>query len=199
MKAVADSRLVARLSEQQRGVFSTADLRTALADPHPAAFGRRIRNLLAHGVLFRFTRGFYVTEEFDLPMLSQRIAPESCISFETVLARHLVIGTNPVRRLVATRVGRTRSYAARGFEIEHVGISPHLMFGCEPEDGVRYANVEKAVLDALYFHLHGRRCVFDLYSDIDLGKLDIARIRDYLGHYRNPKFIAFAKRVLTPA
>ena len=112
MNVVTDSQLITRLSEEQAGVFTTTDLRTALAERHPAAFGRRISQLLAHEVLFRFTRGFYVTTQFELPVLSQRIAPGSCISFDTVLARRLVIGTNPVRRVVATKIGRTRRYAA---------------------------------------------------------------------------------------
>lgn len=196
MKSIFDSQLLTRLSAAQAGVFTTADLRTALGEPHPAAFTRRLRALQAHGVLFRFTRGFYVTEEFELPVLSQRIAPESCISFETVLAQRLIIGTNPVRRVVASKVGRTRRYAARGFEIEHVGISESLAFGCENVDGIRYTNSEKAVLDVLYFHLRGRRYAFDIYSDINLNKLDLDRMREYLERYRNPKFVVFASRVL---
>ena len=108
----------------------------------------------------------------------------------------LLIGTSPDRRVVATKVGRTRRYAARGFEIEHVGISAGLSFGCKPTDGVRYADAEKAVLDVLYFHLRGRRYAFDIYSDINLLKLDSGRMHEYLKRYRNPKFVAFAQRVL---
>lgn len=196
MNAIGDSRLVTSLGDAQGGVFSTADLRAALAEPHSSAFSRRVRKLLEHEVLFRFTRGFYVTDEFELPVLSQRIAPDSCISFETVLARRLVIGASPVRRVVATKVGRTRRYAARGFEIEHLGISAHLSFGSEHTGGVRYANAERAVLDVLYFHLRGRRYAFDIYSDIQRRKLDVGRLRRYLRRYQNPKFVAFAKRVL---
>ena len=178
------------------GVFSTADLQSASAERHPAAFGRRIRQLLDAGVLARFTRETCVAEEFALPVLSQRIAPSSCISFETVLARALVIGSDPCRRIVATKVGRPRTYSAGGFEIEHVGISPHLTFGGRPVHGVTYADAEKAALDVLYFHLRGRRYAFDLYSDLNLSKLNRARLVEYLGHYRNPKFVVFAKRVL---
>ncbi len=196
MISIADSRLVTRLSGEQGGVFSTADLKTAFAEPHPAAFGRRIRKLLEHEVLFRFTRGFYVTEGFELPVLSQRIAPGSCISFETVLARSLLIGTSPAYRVVATKVGRTRRYAALGHEIEHLGISAPLSFGCEHKKGVRYANVEKAVLDVLYFHLRGQRYSFDIYSDMNLHKLNMDCVRDYLQRYNNPKYVTFAERVL---
>ncbi|MEN8151223.1 MAG: hypothetical protein ABFS86_15515 [Planctomycetota bacterium] len=196
MKAIADSRLIAGLRKAQGGVFSTADLRSAFAEPHPAALGRRIRSLIQQEVLFRFTRGFYVTGEFDLPVLSQRIAPASCISFETVLARTLVIGPKPERRVVATKVGRPRRYSARGFAIEHVSLSPHLSFGCESVDGVRMADTEKAALDVLYFHLRGRRYAFDIYSDMNLDRLNRARLKEYLRHYANPRFRRFAERVL---
>lgn len=196
MKSLADSRLLAKLAPAQGGVFSTVDLKMALAEIHPAAFGRRIHSLMDEQVLFRFTRGFYIVEEFDLAILSQRIAPQSVVSFETVLAHKLIIGTNPRQRIVATKVGPTRSYSARGFEVEHVSLSKHLSFGWSTADGVRYACAEKAVLDLLYFHLRGRRCVFDIYSDLNLRKLDMELIHEYLMHYRNPKFVVFAKRVL---
>ncbi len=196
MKILQDSQLLARLGRPQGGIYSTADLETALAEAHPSAFGRRIRALVAAGVLTRFTRGYYVAEEFELPVLSQRICPESCISFETVLARALVIGPDPRRRIVATKLGRSRSYAALGFEIEHLGVAPHLQFGSRIEQGIRYADPEKAALDVLSFAQRGRRYAFDVYSDLNLRKLDPGRLQDYLARYRNPKFRAFASRVL---
>ncbi len=196
MKLLNDEKLISELSESQAGVFSTADLRVALSDPHPAAFGRRMRRLIDRQVLSRFVRGFYVASDFDLSVLSQRIAPNSCISFETVLARHLIIGTKPVHRILATKIGRTRRYSNGDFHVEHVGQSSHLFFGFENIDGIRYADPEKAVLDTCYFHLRGRRFAFDIYSDINLQKLDMDRIKKYLRAYRNSKFVAFAEKVL---
>ncbi len=196
MKLVSDSRTLKQLQAPQAGVFSTADLRAALAEPHSSAFARRIDHLIEEQILWRFTRGFYVAADFDLSVLSQRIAPTSCISFETVLASGLVIGTNPSKRIIATKVGPARSYSARGFEIEHLSISSHLAFAWRQQSGVRLADKEKAVLDVLYFHLRGRRYAFDIYSDLNLAKLDMDRISKYLSHYRNPKFVAFVRNVL---
>lgn len=117
MKSVADAQLLTRLAPEQAGVFSKADLQTALGEPHPAAFRRRVRVLQDSGILRRFTRGFYVTETFDLPTLSQRIAPDSCISFGTVLARVRVPATLPepkVRSLCQGRPGPWLTPAAGG-------------------------------------------------------------------------------------
>ena len=196
MKSIADSQLLSRLNAAQRGVYAKSDLQTALGEPHPAAFARRIRTLLDHGILRRICRGWYVGEVFDLATLSQRLAPESYVSFGTVLARDLIIGTSPDRQIVAVKTGRPRRYSLDGQVIEHVSTAAKLLFGFTTTDGVRYANAEKAALDALYYHLRGRRYPFDIYSDIALHKLDKARLRDYLSNYRNPRFVAFAKGVL---
>jgi len=196
MNAVADAQLLSRLDTEQHGIYSKGDLQTAFGEPHPAGFVRRVRVLLDHGILRRFCRGWYVSEVFDLATLSQRLAPESYISFGTVLARNLIIGTSPDRQIVAVKLGRPRRYACDGYVIEHVSVTEELLFGFLNVDGVRYANSEKAVLDTLYFHLRGRRYPFDIYSDIALHKLDKARLRDYVSRYRNPKFVAFAEGVL---
>ena len=198
MKYATDVREIERVAGAQRGVFSKADLQTLLGEPHPAAFARRFRALEANDVLRRFCRGFYVTESFDLPTLSQRIAPDSYVSFSTVLARELLIGTRPVRQVVAAKAGKSRRYAGLGYEVVHLHIAPHLAFGNAASDGVRFADGEKAVLDVLYFHLRGRRYPFDIYSDIDLDRLDRGRLDAYLNRYRNPKFVAFARGVLNP-
>ena len=184
------------LEKAQRGVFSTSDLKTMLNEPHPSEFGRRVRGLVDQEILYRFTRGYYVTSNFSIEVLSQRIAPQSCISFETILANTLVIGTNPARRLVCTKIGPSRVYKALNREIVHLGLTSTLTFGSEVINGVRYANAEKAVLDVLFFYLRGRKFPFDIYSDINLKQLNMKRINTYLKQYQNPKFVTFAKNVL---
>jgi hypothetical protein len=196
MKNALDARAVARVASAQRGVLSKADLQTLLADPHPAGFKRRIRALERQHVLRRFSRGFYVLDPFDLATLSQRLAPDSYVSFGTVLAQHLLIGTRPEHQLIAAKSGRARSYRGLGYEIVHLHIAPHLDFGHKATNGVQFADAEKAFLDVLYFHLRGRRYPFDVYSDVDCSRLDRRRLATYLARYRNPKFVAFVERVL---
>jgi len=196
MNSAGDAIVLQRLGPSQRGVFSKADVQTAFGERHPAAFARRINVLLGLGILRRFSRGWYVTEDFDLATLSQRLAPSSYVSFSTVLARHLIVGPDPKDRIVAVKTGRPRRYALGDSVIEHVSVNDALLFGFETLDGVRYADAEKAAIDTLYFHLRGRRYPFDIYSDMAVDKLDHARIRRYLGRYSNPKFIAFAEGVL---
>jgi hypothetical protein len=196
MNLRTDEAVVSRLLAQQRGVLSKADLQTALAEPHPAAFVRRAAALERTGALRRFVRGWYVGAEFDLPTLSQRLAPDSTVSCHTVLARDLIIGARSERQLIATKTGRARTYRGLDHEIVHLHLAPHLDFGHRLIDGVRYALPEKAVLDVLYFHLRGRRQPFDLHSDLDLSRFDRALLERFLSRYRNPKFRVFAERIL---
>ncbi|MBI1380366.1 MAG: hypothetical protein GC161_04685 [Planctomycetaceae bacterium] len=196
MNAVEDAEQVRALANAQKGVFSKADLQVLLAERHPAAFGRRVRKLEETGVLRRFSRGMYVRDGFDLATLSQRLAPDSYVSFGNALAKRLMIGTRPERQLLAAKAGRAHQYRGLGYEIVHVHVAPHLDFGYQVEDGVRWADAEKATLDTLYFHLRGRRYPFDIYSDVDVARLDPARLEKYLAQYRNPRFVAFARGVL---
>ena len=196
MKLMSDFQLLTSFDAAQGGIYSKADLQSALAEPHPAAFGRRVQSLLKSGVLRRFCRGWYIREDFDLATLSQRLAPDSYISFGTVLARELIIGTNPVRKIMAVKTGRPRRYECDGFVIEHLSAGENLMFGFTNRQGIRFADPEKAVLDTLYYHLRGRRYSFDVYSDLSLNKLDQIRFHEYLSHYNNPRFIAFVEGLL---
>ncbi len=189
--------LINELADEQRGVFSKADLQTAFAEPHPSAFVRRVNRLEQLGTLRRFTRGCYVIPDFHLPTLSRRMVPDSYVSFEWCLARALVIGPRPTHRLVAVRTGKARSYSGLGSDLQYVSVSKHLFFGFDVgTDGVRYADPEKATLDALYFHLRGRRYSFDIYSDLQIERLNLERLSDYLSKYKNPKFRAFVLDVL---
>lgn len=192
----SDAHRVATHAAGLRGVFSKADLQVLLGERHPAAFVRRVEALIESGSLRRFVRGFYVHGAFDLPTLSQRLAPDSYVSFGTVLARHLVIGSRPERQLLGAKPGRAHQYRALDHEIVHLHIAEHLDFGYGVEGGVRWADAEKAVLDTLYFHLRGRRYPFDVYSDLDVTRLDAERLERYLERFRNPKFVTFARGAL---
>ncbi|MCU0305402.1 MAG: hypothetical protein MUC56_15220 [Thermoanaerobaculales bacterium] len=185
------------LEEQQRGVFSKGDIQSALQERHAAAFIRRVDALLVNGVLRRFCRGWYVSDGFDLATLSQRLAPDSAVSFTTVLARHLIVGPSPESTIVAVKTGRPRRYTDGEHVIEHVSIAAPLLFGFSAVDGVRFADPEKAFLDTLYFHLHGRRFPFDIYSDIAVDRLDGDRVREHLSRYRNPKFVSLVNGMLS--
>lgn len=192
----SDREVIRRLEGPQAGVLSTADLQAALAEPHRAALYRRIAAWVEDGTLVRCTRGIYVTETFDPRVLSQRIAPDSALSFETILADALVIGPRPDRRVSAVRSGKSANYEARGVVVEHRHQSKTSRFGEVVRDGLRSVVPEKAILDVLAFHLRGRRALFDLGTDVHLDGLDRKKLVELVDRYDNPKFVAFARDIL---
>jgi hypothetical protein len=191
-----DVRTVERLAALQSGVFHLSDLRAALAEPHRAALYRRIERMIGAGVLRRFASSVYITASFDLAVLSQRIAPDSTVSFETVLARELVIGPRPAFSVSSIRGGRSALHETHGYRVAYHHIADELRFGESAHGGVRTTDPEKAMLDVLTFHLRGRRALFDLRGDVELARLDQSKLDDYLSRYRNSRFVAFARGVL---
>lgn len=183
-----------------RGVFSTAELRALLGCTHEKSLQRAIHALQASGALTRFCRGLYVTPDFDLEMVSQRLAPDSYISCGSVLARALIIGAVPQKTVYAVKRGPSRAYRSPVGAVVHFGLglrTRDLLCGFRTTaSGICYADNEKAFLDTLYFHRSGYTFSFDVYSDVDLSRLDTARVRHYLRRYKNPKFVQFVKGVL---
>lgn len=193
---ILNAELIRKYSPSLGGVFSLSDLKGLFPLLPQNVFYRRMTILEKAGILKRFTRGIYLAENFNISVLSQKISPESYVSFETVLAKNMIIGTLPARELKAVKVGKKRKYVSNDFSIVHFGIERKLFFGFETVDGINFATKEKALLDTLYFHIRGVRFYFDIYSDIDLEKIDTNIIKKYLSKYKNPKFVKFVKGYL---
>lgn len=184
---------VRKFSSEMSGVYALSDLRNLLQTDNRDVLYRGIKDLQDAGVLSRFTRGFYVTKGFNPLVLSQRICPESYVSFGNVLAEKLLIGSVPRYRVRAVKVGPKRVYSSDEIRIEQLSIKKALNFGYEVIDGIRMALPEKAVLDTLYFYRRGIRFSFDVYSDVDYSRLNKDLINEFLKKYKNPVFIDFAR------
>jgi len=186
---------VREVSSDMSGVFALSDLRNLLQTANRDMLYRSINELQKSEILTRFSRGFYVTKGFDPLVLSQRLAPNSYVSFGNVLAKRLLIGSVPRYRIRAAKIGPKRIYSSDDIRIEHLSLREGLHFGYEVVDGVRVALPEKAVLDTLYFYRRGIRFSFDVYSDVDYGRLNKDIINEYLLKYKNPVFIDFARNL----
>lgn len=182
------------------GVFSTAELRALLGTAHEKSLQRAIRSLLEVGALIRFCRGLYVMPDCDLAMVSQRLAPDSYISCGSVLAPALLIGATPKRTIYAVKRGYSRTYRSSMGAVVHFGLGQRtrdLFFGFRSTaSGICYADYEKAFLDTLYFYQSGYKFSFHVADDIDVSRLDTARIGKYLRSYKNPRFVQFVKGTL---
>ena len=191
-----DVKTIENFSHDMRGVFTLSDIKVIFPVENITTFYRRIANLEASKVIKRFTRGIYVTKNFDFSVASQKICANSYISFETVLARELVIGTVPRNMIRAVKLGKKREYKLESFIITQLGVSKNLFYGFENRNGVNFATKEKAVLDTLYFYNKGYAFYFDIYSDMNVDIIDKKLLKEYLTRYNNPKFIKFVENFL---
>lgn len=192
-----------KLIPKHRGVFSISDLQNLLLARTAVEAQQKLRPFLKEKILLRFCRGFYVAPEFDMQLLSQRLCPASAISLGTVLAENLVIGSIPQKTVYAVKIGKGRVYKSTLGQVVHLGFAnataaKEMWFGYMiGKFGIRKADNEKAFLDVLYFYQLGHKFSFNIYSDIQTDRLDHKKLKIYLAHYRNPKFVSFVEGVLS--
>ena len=197
MTKLLDSALkIQQYAPDQKGVFTLGDLKNLIAPRNKDELYRLLLALGEKGVCNKFCRGVYVTPTFDIRVLSQRIAAESYISFGSVLAEKLIIGSIPTYRVAAVKNGRSHAYSNEKYVIAHHGITSDLFFGYENIAGVNVATAEKAFLDTLYFYKKGIAFSFDIYSDLDLSILNKELLGQYLEHYKEKRFVTFARKII---
>lgn len=190
------------LIPKHRGVFSISDLQNLFMARSAVETQQRLRPFLKEKILNRFCRGFYVAPKFDLEVLSQRLCADSAISMGTILAENLVIGSIPKKTVYAVKIGKSRVYKSPLGQVVHLGFAnasaKDMWFGYTAGAfGIWRADKERAFLDTLYFYQSGQRFSFNVYSDIQVDRLDRKKIKKYLTHYKNPKFISFVQGVLS--
>jgi len=191
--SATDYRLLATHAPLMGGVFSTSDLRALFDEGRSVALKRRIDALVAEELLARFCRGFYTTPQYAPAVLAARLNPTAYLSLGSILARELMIGAVPLKTVQCVKTGPSRAYESEALSVVCLGLRRELFFGFRVEDGLRVALPEKALLDTLYFHQHGHRFSFDIYSDIDLSRVNSKRLAQFLDRYRNPRFVRFAR------
>ena len=156
---------------------------------------RQISLLSKRGWLVRIKRGVFAVANLESHsfanlsplMVSQILSPSSYVSFEFALAEYGLFDQLP-KKLTAVTLGKPRKFVFQGMEYEFRKIKPDLYFGFEEttvNDGkVNVAELEKAILDFLYFRI-------DTYSiDLVLEKLkesrkelNLAKLYNYTAKY----------------
>ena len=175
------------------GVFTIRDLQIGFAKRSIASLYKDIEKLVAAEELFRVKRGVYATPEASLVAIATRIYPESYVTTSTVLAKNLVIGSVPAKRVQMVKVGAPRKYSFPLGSIEFLSITPKLFFGFSSKNGVKWATPEKGFLDACYFYYKGKSFSFNLDSDISYEFLDWKLINKYLTKY-DQRFLTFFQK-----
>jgi predicted transcriptional regulator of viral defense system len=184
--------LINKWSKSLDGVFTLSDLAVLFSETSRPNLFKIINKLINENILVSVKRGLYSVPGASLNVISNRICKSSYISMGSVLAENLVIGSVPVRRIQAVKVGPPRKYDFALGKIEHFSIADRLYFGYENKNGFNIALPEKAFLDACYFYYKGKRFSFDLDTDVDLEQMNRSLIQEFLSEY-DKRFITFYK------
>ena len=189
-----DVRKIDAWAEDLAGIFAMSDLKVLFGERTEAALYKKLVAFVKEGVLIKVKRGLYAVPGTSLKIISSRINRDAYLSTGTVLARNLMIGAVPARRVQAVKVGRPRVYTCEFGVIEHLSIDPKLYFGFTLADGVKQATPEKAFLDVCYFAFKGKRFSFDPNGDVDTEALDEQVLSTYLKKY-DSRFVSYFERI----
>ena len=190
---ISDEQCLQQVEAQMDRVFTLEDLRVLFRHHTDSGLYKLIQKLERQGSLVKMMRGIYARPEADLKRVCQRMLPEAYLSCGTALAKHLLIGSIPRKQVYAVRVGRPRTYQTPLGRVHVFSIKPSLYFGFQIEEGLRYADPEKAYLDAWYFRFKGARLSFDPSVDVAFADLNPHRLREYLSAY-NARFVHYINR-----
>ncbi|MFQ6058987.1 MAG: helix-turn-helix domain-containing protein [Anaerolineae bacterium] len=147
---------------------------------------KAVLRLEEKGYLTRVGRNLYANR-FGHPTLERlaMILGAPCyISFESALERHGILSQVPLVLTCASTSRSERRQTPLG-EILFHRLRPALFFGYRTEDGILWAEPEKALLDWLYIHRkhHG---VTPPLDELNREPLDIERLWDWARHYPRP-------------
>lgn len=178
------------------GVFSLSELSSLFDISSQQMLWIKIKQFEEAGLLKRYSRGIYITQNFDPMILSAKVRTDSYISFGSALAYYKLIGTESPFLVSCIVTSKASEYKGE-VNLSYAKISKNLFFGTAIlNNGVRIANAEKAVLDTLYFHQHKKIFYFNIFQDINFSALSKETMDSYLERYANPKFKAFVRNTV---
>lgn len=178
------------------GVFSLSELSSLFDISSQQMLWIKIKQFEEAGLLKRYSRGIYITQNFDPMILSAKVRTDSYISFGSALAYYKLIGTESPFLISCIVTSKASEYKGE-VNLSYAKISKNLFFGTAIlNNGVRMANAEKAVLDTLYFYQHKKIFYFNIFQDINFSALSKETMDSYLERYANPKFKAFVRNTV---
>ena len=178
------------------GVFSLSELSSLFDISSQQMLWIKIKQFEEAGLLKRYSRGIYITQNFDPMILSAKVRTDSYISFGSALAYYKLIGTESPFLVSCIVTSKASEYKGE-VNLSYARISKNLFFGTAIlNNGVRMANAEKALLDTLYFYQHKKIFYFNIFQDINFSALSKETMDSYLERYANPKFKAFVRNTV---
>lgn len=148
-----------------------------------AATRKAVRRLEKKGYLTRVGRQLYANRFGDprLEELAMILGAPCYISFESALERYGVLSQVPLVLTCASTSRSERCQTPFG-EILFRRLHSRLFFGYRVEEGILWAEPEKALLDWLYIQRRGPGISVHL-DELNWELLDMERLQNWAGHY----------------
>ena len=195
-KTLENAQKLLEFAPKVGGVFSLSELSSLFNISSQQMLWIKIKQFEEADLLKRYSRGIYVTQNFDPMILSAKVRTDSYVSFGSALAFYKLIGTESPFLVSCVVTSKASEYKG-DVNISYAKISKNMFFGTKIlENGVRIATAEKAVLDTLYFYQHKKTFYFNVFQDINFSTLSKEIMDSYLEHYANPRFKAFVRNTV---
>lgn len=163
--------------------FVTLTALQRLAGLEDSATRKSLRRLEQKGYLTRVGKSLYANR-FARPTLEELavLLGRPCyVSCESALERYGVLSQMPMVLTCVSTARSERRETPLG-EIVFHRLPPTLFFGYHSEDGILWADPEKALLDWLYIKRKTRGASPAL-DELDLERLDRAKLMEWAGRY----------------
>lgn len=172
--------VIKTLENFPKGFFTIKDLKKIFPS-EKKGFNTFIKRVVDEGILIRLSRGIYVLKgtNWEIEKIANQIYYPSYLSFVTVLGRGGILNQLPYSLTFAT-TKKSKKIVLGNTEVVYSQIKPKLYFGYKTEDGLNFAEPEKALLDQLYL--------------VSLGKASLDWEELNLSGLNKKKFFHYAKR-----
>lgn len=175
-------RILQRAHREGGKVLSLESLARAAGLSRPS-LRRALSRLKKRGIVLRVGAGLYMdpSAPASLEELAMILGRPCYISFETALSRYGILSQSPQVLTCATR-RKPKGISTTLGEIVLRHISPRLFGGYREENGILWAEPEKALLDWIYWKSKVEGSLPD-WKELNLEEIDQGRLRTWAERY----------------
>ena len=184
--------LVARISRLQLPVFARDDVSRLTGKGNDYTL-LMLSRLSERGMIRRVERGKYYVPGTNIYAVASNIITPSYVSLASALRYHSLITQALVTIDIVSTRQRRRIEELEGFRLEFVATSKDRLFGYyrDRRTGAFVADIEKAIVDSLYFRKPPYQYVEEAVQNAMEGKrIDFGRLRLYSERMRSKALAA---------
>lgn len=175
------SELISKIKTIPKNYYSLNDLEK-ISKMTRSSLRVTLARLKKRGDLRRLSKGIYqlADQPMELEKIATQIYGHSYISFESALARFGIISQIPYALTIAT-LKKPKKMFLDSRPIEYRHLKNKLFWGYFLENGVYFAEPEKALLDEFYLVSKGFAKLE--FEELDLNEINRRKLKDYARKY----------------